>query len=385
MSRLLHISGALRTLRRKIATFSKDAMADGAARAVPRAYARLNKLDFVQFSVRAAILPLRVRLLRKASGPQAESGDVVVLSVLRNGMPWLRTFLAHHRELGATHFVILDNGSNDGTREHLLQQSDVTLLASDAPYKHYENTFKRYLCDKFARERWCLFVDVDELLAYPGMDRKSLADLVHFTKEQGFDAVVNQMLDLFADGPMSGMPDGADLDLREVCRFYEIQDIERARYAPHETTVVPDNVKMHSGGIRKRVFGTDNGLTKVSLFFNGNGLAPFHAWHHARNARVADFTVALLHFPFNRQYRDKVVEAAASGRYGWLTTDEYRSYAAIMRDNPGLSLRSAASREYLGAEQLVAEGFLQTSAAFAKWAGISGTEASKPLRTSKTD
>ena len=108
----------------------------------------------------------------------------------------------------------------------------------------------------------------------------------------------------------------------------------------------------------------------MSFFFNGEALVPFHLAHHTRNARLADFSIALLHYPFDRGYRDKVIEAATSGRYGWVTDEEYRAYAAIMRDNPGLSMLSPASRRYERPEQLVAEGFLAASPAFAEWAGI---------------
>ena len=364
------IFGVPGILRRKLRSFTSKIMAEGPSRALPRAYARLNKLEWVQFGLRGAILPWRVRILRRSEGPAPGSDEVVVLSVMRNGMPWLHTFLTHHRELGARHFVVLDNGSTDGTREHLMAQPDVTLLSSDAPYRHYENTFKRYLCNRFAADRWCLFADVDELLAYPGMDRRSLSDLTRFTHVSGFTGVVTQMLDLFPNRPLAQAPDGTGRDLRELHRLYETRDVERVPFPLQGRNLVPDNARMHFGGVRRRVFGTRNGLTKVSLFFNGEGLLPFDRWHFTRNARLADFSVALLHYPFNRQFRDKVAEAAASDRYGWLTSDEYRAYAAIMRDNPALAMKSGATRVYECAEQLVDEDFLQASPSFEGWAGM---------------
>jgi glycosyl transferase family 2 len=365
------IVGGFRILRRKVRTFAREVTADGPGRILPRAYARLNKLDFVQFGIRGTIVPFRVRMLREREGAPASSDEVVVFSVVRDGMPWLHTFLAHHRELGARRFVILDNGSNDGSADYLLTQDDVTLLSSTAPYRHYQNTFKRYVCNRFARDRWCLFADVDELLAYPGMERRSLQDLVRFAREGGFTGVVTQMLDMFPDRPIADMPDGAHLDLRPLYRFYETRHIERRPSQWHASNHAPAHIPTHFGGVRRRIFGTDNGLTKVSLFYNGGGLVPFHQWHSTRGARIADFSVALLHYPFDRGYRDRVLEAAANNRHGWVPGDEYHAYAAVMRENPALSLMSEASRLYRGPEQLVAEGFLQASPAFAEWAGLS--------------
>ena len=362
------IPGAATALRRHLKSFTGQVKEGGAARALARASARLNRLDIVQFGLRGAILPFLVRTLKDRVTVEPGPDEVLVFSVVRDGMPWLRTFLSHHRELGARKFVILDNGSNDGTVEYLTVQDDVVLLASDAPYRHYENTFKRYLCDRYGRDRWCLFVDVDELLAYPGMHCRSLKDLAAFTGQMGFTGVITQMLDMFAPVSMAEIPEGPDLDLRELCRCYETADIDRTSYTRHKGTVAPENARMHWGGVRRRVFGTNNGLTKVSLFFNGGGLVPFHRWHHVRNGHLADYSVALLHYPFNRRYRDRVLAAAADGRYGWLTTDEYQAYARIMRDNPELRMMSDASRRYQGPEQLVAEGFLESSPAFANWA-----------------
>jgi hypothetical protein len=253
-----------------------------------------------------------------------------------------------------------------------MAQPDVLLLASGAPYRHYQNAFKRYICNRHARDRWCLFVDVDELLAYPGMSHRSLNDLARFARESGFTAVITQMLDLFSDRPMADLPDTAGRDLRPLYPYYEMHDIERISYEGRTTNQVPENARTHYGGVRRRVFGTRNGLSKVSLFFNGEGLVPFFQWHSARNARLADFSIALLHYPFDRSFRDRVLEAAASNRHGWVPGDEYRAYAAIMRGNPGLSMFSPESRRYEGPEQLVAEGFLAASPAFAQWAGLGG-------------
>jgi hypothetical protein len=71
---------------------------------------RVNKIDAVQFGLRGLLLPFRVRHL---SGPVellSHSDDVIVISVMRNGEPWLESFLTHHRSMGIKHFVILDNG-----------------------------------------------------------------------------------------------------------------------------------------------------------------------------------------------------------------------------------------------------------------------------------
>ena len=53
------------------------------------------------------------------------SKDILVLSTLRNERVRLPYFLRYDRNLGVGHFLLVDNGSDDGTREYLAAQEDV--------------------------------------------------------------------------------------------------------------------------------------------------------------------------------------------------------------------------------------------------------------------
>src|ERR1700730_8094511 len=95
---------------------------------------RLNKLDIIQFGLRGMLLPSKVKHLHGPLEIRSDADDVIVISVMRNSEAWLKSFLIHHRKMGVRHFVILDNGSTDGSVQVLLQQPDVTLLQTHAPY-----------------------------------------------------------------------------------------------------------------------------------------------------------------------------------------------------------------------------------------------------------
>ena len=47
------------------------------------------------------------------------------------------------------------------------------------------------------------------------------------------------------------------------------------------------------GGIRRSVFGTENGLTKAPLVFVDDQIETFVEWHHVRHGRIADVTGVL--------------------------------------------------------------------------------------------
>lgn len=319
---------------------------------------RINKLDAVQFGIRSLLLRPQIRHVAGPRVPSSAPSDVIVISVVRNGRLWLRSWLAHHRQLGVRHFAVIDNGSDDGTCEALAAEPDVTVLRTAAPYHAYENTMKRYLAQRFGAGRWCLCVDMDELFEYPFMDKVPLADLVAYLDERKFNAVITQMLDMFSDIPLDRLDSRPDDVLKQTYRFFDLTGVQKRDYAFGD---VPASIRFHRGGIRKLIFGTDNGLTKVSFFKMDGALQPFIQWHHVRNGRFADVSCVLLHFPFVSTFYAKVADAVATGRYGYLTSDEYVRYGARLGQSGDLQLRSETSRAYSSAEALIDAGFLYAS------------------------
>jgi hypothetical protein len=326
---------------------------------------RFNKIAIVQFGLRGMILPFRVRHIHGPRRVNCGPDDVVVISVMRNGEAWLNSFMTHHRSMGIKNFVILDNGSTDRSAEFLSKQPDVTLLRTYAPYHAYENTMKRYLAKRYCYGRWCLCVDVDELFDFPRSVETSLSTLIGYLNRKGFNAVITQMLDMFSDRAISDAKIDADADLRTQYPFYDISSIAKA---PYLFGIVSNPAIMtHRGGIRKKIFGTNNGLTKVSLFLMDGKIKPFVAWHHALNARLADISCVLLHYPFLDSFYTKVAEAVESGRYGYLTTDEYASYLNGLQKQPRLYLKLESARELFSLDELIDNGFLVESADYRKW------------------
>jgi hypothetical protein len=61
--------------------------------------------------------------------------DVLVFSTIRNERIRLPYFLKYYREMGVRHFLMVDNGSDDGSREYLQTQGDVSLWTTSASYK----------------------------------------------------------------------------------------------------------------------------------------------------------------------------------------------------------------------------------------------------------
>ena len=326
---------------------------------------RINKLSIVQFGFRQALFPFLVAQLSGPSHFASEANEVTVISVIRNGEPWLNTFLSHHRRLGIRHFVVIDNGSTDETIAILLKQPDVTLLKTEAPYHAYENTMKRYLARRFCQNRWCLCVDADELFDFPMSDLIPLSALISYLNENKFNAVITQMLDMFSRTPLSQQEFNNREHPKKTHRYYDISNVTSHTY-PFGTVPEPA-IKMYHGGIRRTIFGSNNGLTKVSLFMMDGKIKPFAQWHHALNARLADISCLLLHFPFTKAFSEKVSEAVESGRYGYLTTDEYKLYLQELKKNEDILFVTTTAKILASLYELLDNGFLFASEKYRRW------------------
>jgi hypothetical protein len=245
-----------------------------------------RKRILMEFGVHPYLLRPKVK---HVYGPREISYDLeelLVISVVRNGELYIPSFMDHYRSLGVKHFVFLDNGSTDRTIEMLCAQDLVTVLQADAPYKNYENTMKRYLAERFSSGRWNLCADIDELFDYPFSEKLSLRDFLRYLNQNKYTAVAAQMLDMFSEVPLNKLESKPDDMVKKKYRFYDISCIEKEDY-PWSEYSNPE-IKMHWGGIRKLVFGTNNGLTKAVLVFMDGKVRPFITWHHARGARMAD-------------------------------------------------------------------------------------------------
>ena len=339
----------------------------------PRVSHRLGKL--IRWPSRQLESHIRPRVLshnvEHISGPERVNyglDEVIVICVVRNGAPHIRSFIEHHFSLGVRHIVFLDNDSNDDTVKIAGEYSNVTVLRTTCPYRTYENVMKRYLVQRFARNRWSLCVDIDERFDYPFSDCLSLQSLVAYLNKHSYTAMLTQMLDLFADQSVSGIDIGTDGGITEVCKYYDISNIEKTDYPFKDLS--NSRIKHYWGGVRRTLFGTRNGLTKAALIFLDGTIEPFVHWHHAKHARIADFAGVLLHYPFAGLFYERVEDAVKTGRYGRFTTREYQKYWQILREYPELSIKRDTARELKSVNELVDVGFLVISESYQRWAEL---------------
>ena len=104
-----------------------------------------------------------------------KANNILLFACLRNEMLRLPFFLAHYRRLGVDQFLLVDNGSDDGSVAFLQDQPDVSLWSANAGYKaaRFGMDWLTALQWKHGSGHWCLTVDIDELLIYPDWHDKA--------------------------------------------------------------------------------------------------------------------------------------------------------------------------------------------------------------------
>ena len=314
------------------------------------------------------------RALRHVHGPtalEAPAGAVLAIVLVRDGGYHMDAFLDHYRGLGIEHFAFIDNGSSDDTLARLAAEPGTIVDQCTLPLAGYEDLIRRYPADTYGRDRWCLYVDMDELFDFEGREILGLRGLVDYLEAQGATALMAQMLEMF---PATPLAETAGLDYRETIAQFGHYDIGHVRTYPYHSADIPfsdllrdnsvptDALRFCFGGVRGKVFGENCCLTKHPLIFNGPGVVPAPHPHLSTGVRCADISAVMRHYKFAG---DAALRDAASAGSGDLAHGEDAARAAVFGDRPDISLFSPDARRWEGPGPLVDAGFLVGSDAFA--------------------
>ena len=277
--------------------------------------------------------------------------DMPLIVLTRNDMRLIEAFLAHYRGLGVTRFIIVDDGSSDGTRELLAAQPDVDLHISNKRYgeAYRGRLWRQVLVRRYGLGRWYLNVDSDEFLVFSAAeDLRSLTSLLDRRRIRHLAA---PMLDMYPAGRVQaahyvyardGMPwnvaglfDQAGYRLAADVRSWGLK-----------------------GGVRQRVFGSNAQLMKYPLMHWGQ-LTGMDKSVHFPNPYWNNFSPpmgALLHFKFFADFSTDFAEVVRNGQH-FGGAQVYRKILDEIADTEHLMLQNSCSIAFQGVADLAKRGY----------------------------
>lgn len=311
--------------------------------------------------------------LRHLHGPRgvfAAPDEVTLIALVRDGSYYLDAFFDHYSSLGIRHFVFFDNGSEDDTIARIRERPGTAILQSRLPWGQFENMFRSYAAQRYAQNRWCLIVDMDEIFDFEGRTEIGLQGLTRYMSARGYTAMMAQMLEMFPKAPLAEV---ADMTYPEVLRQFSWCDLSAITAHDYDA---PDTglsyflnqnriamggsqpLQVLFGGVRAKVFSEHCCLTKHPLVFVGPGVEAGVHPHAATGVTLAPITGLLKHYKFANDSlaRDRKSVAEAAIAHG---EDQLRLSA--LSSNPDLSLWSEAALQAPDIATLQDKGFLIAS------------------------
>lgn len=317
----------------------------------------------------------RQRLLARALIKRRELRSVRVLSdaltsarlpcfsTIRNEAARLPYFLDHHRQIGVDTFLIVDNASDDGSREYLLEQPDVSLWTTDKSYRNsrFGMDWLTGLQMRYAHGRWCLTLDADEALCYPHMDSKSLHDLTGWLDAKEVPVFAAMMLDMYPKGRLTETQYKPGQPFQEALPYYDAGNYTYEYQHYHR------NISIR-GGVRKRVFFSEtpdlaphlhkSPLVKwsrrYSYLSSTHTLLP-RRLNQGFDARLGLPTGILAHSKFLGEVVEKSAQERARKEH-FTHPSTYDSYYSGLIDDP--VLYGEASQGYRGWQGFVEDGLM---------------------------
>ncbi|MFT4150620.1 MAG: glycosyltransferase family 2 protein [Paracoccaceae bacterium] len=289
--------------------------------------------------------------------------DILAALTVRNELARLPHFLDHYRRLGVGHFLIVDNGSTDGTTAYLRGQPDVSLWLTEASYKlsRFGLDWLTWIMIRHAHDHWCLTLDADEILIYPYWETRDLRALTARLEAQGRDSMGAVMLDLYPRDRLSS-GDFAGGDPLQALQWFDSGNLS--------VQVQPGLRNLWiQGGPRSRLFFADEPrkgptLNKVPLVRWNRRFAYVNSTHAIlprRLNRIYDETGGetlsgvLLHTKFLPMAAEKAAEEKQRGQH-FANSARYEGYYDGLVADPVLWCSN--STRLTGWRQLEARGMM---------------------------
>jgi hypothetical protein len=253
-----------------------------------------------------------------------DNNAIILVSVIRNEYLLLDYFLKYYDKLGVTHFIFIDNNSNDNTTEYLLNSNyNIMLFHTKDSYKenNYGMTWIKIILDKYCKNKWVVGVAADELIYV-----NKLSTLINTMEKERANVCKFYMLDMY--------PKDSNIKYKYGDSF-----LNHSYYYDKESEINNN----YYASVRKRTMNVATILRTYSFFkYNfychselGFG---FHKIYEKKNnihqcITVIKYPYFLLHFKFLRPNLRTYFSERAKRNEDWNNSIEYIAYSKAKNYN----------------------------------------------------
>lgn len=298
----------------------------------------------------------------KAKGLRKDA--IVLFACLHDERIRLPYFLQYYRQIGIDHFYIVDNDSQDGSADYLLDQPDVSVWHTACSYKEsrFGVDWLMGLMWSHGHGRWCLTVDVDEFLTYPYCETRPLRALTDWLDASGNRALGAMLLDMYPRGNIADQSYREGQDPFEIAQWFDSGNYTISRNWNYGNLWI-------QGGPRTRLYFKDNpkaapALNKIPLVKWSRHYAYISSTHMLlpRGLNLVydqwggeKISGCLLHAKFIDTFAAKSNEELARGQH-YANSREYIAYQKGLAEHPDFWCKW--SEKYINWRQLEILGLM---------------------------
>ena len=287
----------------------------------------------------------KIEIVRKTVTENRIDIPIVVLCI-KNDLQRIQILVDHYRKLGVQKFAFLDNDSNDGTFEWLLEQKDIDLFRC---YERYQTAVKEgwinRIVSHYGFNRWFIVTDSDELMVYQGMECHPLSDLTKWMSQKGYKRLEGLTLDTYAAGKLFGESNNIRRDYRWI---------DADSYTEQTIVAGVHKVKRFVGGPRYRLMKSSISLSKYPLVYWEKGTisdnAHFQFPHNLINESPC--CAGILHYKFIDKDLEAFEKRAQKDSGFSAGGANYKLYMDFVKNKGGIGFMYEGSLEFNSSEVL---------------------------------
>lgn len=271
--------------------------------------------------------------------------EPILVCNVRDDIDRIKMSIKYHREMGVKYFAIMDNCSQDGTYEWLLEQ-DIDVFTVKEQYTSVKRVgWITKVADYYGFDRWFIILDSDELLTYRGIENNPIQSFIRELCQNKINRVPMFMLDMYANE--NDLEDrGENIDIESKYNLFDT-----------DSYIMSDDFKgiLVYGGPRERYFGKEAPrelLTKYPIVFLGMG--EIYCYHYVfpfEQNFDSEIKGVLRHYKFINGDIDKYKRIVKEGNYAGGSA-LYKKYLEKMKDTKEIDFVYEGTAKYHSSEDL---------------------------------